>query len=121
LLTVSGAAEGARFRSKALCRFGTISYGLYLVHQPIAGLLHGFVLGARPDVGTPAQILVTLVALGLSFGVAALSWRFMERPLIQFGHRWRYERERLPAVRTMPRDPFAFSSQSSPRDLSRAA
>src|SRR5436190_12544834 len=38
LLTVSGAAEGARFRSKALCWFGTISYGLYLVHQPIAGL-----------------------------------------------------------------------------------
>ena len=121
LLTVSGAAEGARFRSKALCRLGTISYGLYLVHQPVAGLLHGFVLGGRPDVANPAQILVTLVALALSVAFAALSWRFLERPLIEFGHRWRYERERLPAARAMPRDHFASSWPSSPRDLSRAA
>jgi peptidoglycan/LPS O-acetylase OafA/YrhL len=35
---IRDAAEGARFRSKALWWFGTISYGLYLVHQPIAGL-----------------------------------------------------------------------------------
>ena len=118
---MSGTAEGARFRSKALCRLGTISYGLYLVHQPVAGLLHGFVLGGRPDVVNPAQILVTLVALALSVAFAALSWRFLERPLIEFGHRWRYERERLPAARAMPRDHFASSWPSSPRDLSRAA
>jgi peptidoglycan/LPS O-acetylase OafA/YrhL len=79
------------------------------------------VLGGRPDVANPAQILVTLVALGLSLGIAALSRKFLERPLIEFGHRWRYERERLPAVRAIPRDHFASSWQSSPRDLSRAA
>jgi peptidoglycan/LPS O-acetylase OafA/YrhL len=60
LLMISGSAESARFRSKTLCWFGRISYGLYLVHQPIAGLAHGFVLGARPDVATPGQILVTM-------------------------------------------------------------
>jgi peptidoglycan/LPS O-acetylase OafA/YrhL len=91
-MTISGAAEGARFRSKALCWFGTISYGLYLVHQPIAGLLHGFVFGGRPDVATPAQILLSLVALALSVLVAALSWKFLERPLIEFSHRRRYDR-----------------------------
>jgi len=69
------------------------------VHQPIAGLAHGFVLGARPDVATPGQILVTMGALALSVAVAALSWKFLERPLIEFGHRWRYDRERLAAVR----------------------
>src|SRR4029077_758958 len=114
-------AESARFRSKTLCWFGRISYGLYLVHQPIAGLLHGFVLGARPDVATPEQILVTLGALALSVAVAALSWKFLERPLIEFGHRWRYDREPPAAVSATPRHRSVSSWQASPRDLSRAA
>jgi peptidoglycan/LPS O-acetylase OafA/YrhL len=79
------------------------------------------VFGGRPDVATPAQILLSLVALALSVLVAALSWKFLERPLIEFSHRRRYDPERLPAVPAMPRDPFASSWQASPHDLSRAA
>ena len=97
LLTISGTVEGARFRSRILCYFGTISYGLYLVHQPIAGLLHGFLLDGRPDVATTAQILVTLGALTLSIIVASISWKFFERPLVKLGHRWRYGRAERPA------------------------
>jgi len=121
LLMISGSAESARFRSKTLCWFGRISYGLYLVHQPIAGLLHGFVLGARPDVATPGQILVTLGALALSVAVAALSWKFLESPLIEFGHRWRYDRVRSPTVRATADNRLAASWQNPAGDLSRAA
>jgi peptidoglycan/LPS O-acetylase OafA/YrhL len=90
LLLVDGAPEGLRFRSQVLRFFGVISYGLYLVHQPVAGILHGVILGSRPDIGTLPQFAVTLGALGASVGIAYLSWTFFESPLVRLGHRWRY-------------------------------
>jgi peptidoglycan/LPS O-acetylase OafA/YrhL len=90
LLTVDGAAEGARFRSTILAFFGRISYGLYLIHQPIAIFMHGTLLGTVPDIDTPAQCFVTLAALMVSIAAAWLSWIWFEAPLIGFGHRWRY-------------------------------
>ena len=90
VLLVSGAPEGARFRAPALCFLGRISYGLYLIHQPVAGILHGALLGGRPDIGTLAQIAVTLVALAASITIAHLSWTFFEAPLVRLGHHWRY-------------------------------
>jgi peptidoglycan/LPS O-acetylase OafA/YrhL len=80
---VAGAPEAQRYRGPAWRFFGTISYGLYLVHQPVAGLLHGLLLGARPDVGSAAAAAVTAAAFALSVLLAALSWRFLEAPLIR--------------------------------------
>jgi peptidoglycan/LPS O-acetylase OafA/YrhL len=90
LLLVSGSPEGARFRSPVLRFFGQISYGLYLIHQPVAGILHGAILGSRPDMGSLPQISVTIAAFAASIGIAYLSWMFFESPLIRLGHRWRY-------------------------------
>lgn len=67
--------------------FGAISYGLYLIHQPINGLLHGLILDARPDVGTPPQILVTLLAAAISIILAWLSWRWFETPILEWSRR----------------------------------
>jgi peptidoglycan/LPS O-acetylase OafA/YrhL len=120
LLVISGAIEGARFRSKTLCWFGTISYGLYLVHQPIAGLLHGFVLGNRPDIATPLQVLLSMTALALSIAVASVSWRFLERPLVELGHRWRYDQARRPVI-AVAQDRFASSWRRTLRDVTRVA
>jgi peptidoglycan/LPS O-acetylase OafA/YrhL len=92
LLIVSGSPEGRRFRSAALRQCGALSYGLYLIHQPIAGILHGVILGSRPDIETLPQILVTLLALASSLALAALSWTCFERPLLRIGHRWTFER-----------------------------
>ena len=90
LLLVSGSPEGARFRSPVLRFFGQISYGLYLIHQPIAGILHGAILGGRPDIGTSTQVAVTLAAIAVSVGLAYLSWVFFEGPMVRLGHHWRY-------------------------------
>lgn len=98
LLAVTGAPMRRYFVSVTLRRIGTISYGLYLVHQPLLGLTHGVFLNARPDIGTPVQLAVTVLAGALSLGVAALSWRFFESPLIAFGHRWDYRRRELRAA-----------------------
>jgi peptidoglycan/LPS O-acetylase OafA/YrhL len=90
LATTRGAPEGRHLRAPWLVFLGAISYGLYLIHQPIVGLLHGLILDGRPDIATPAQLAVTLLALTVSVGVAWLSWRTMEAPLVRFGRRWSY-------------------------------
>jgi peptidoglycan/LPS O-acetylase OafA/YrhL len=94
LLVADGAPEAARFRLPILCYFGAISYCLYLVHQPIAHILFGLVLGSPPDAATPAEIAVAILAFAVSIGVASLSWVYFERPLLRYARRWQYEPER---------------------------
>jgi peptidoglycan/LPS O-acetylase OafA/YrhL len=82
LLAALGEQDLRITRGPVLAWFGTISYGLYLVHQPINGLLHGLILNGRPDVGTLAQIAVTTLAAGISIGVAWASWKWFEKPIL---------------------------------------
>jgi len=83
--------RGLAFLESPIWQFlGTISYCLYLIHQPIAGIMHGFILGARPDIATASQILVTFAAMFTSVGVASISWVLLEQPLLRIGRRWKY-------------------------------
>jgi peptidoglycan/LPS O-acetylase OafA/YrhL len=90
MLVVSGSPEGQRFRSHTLQFFGRISYALYLIHQPVAGLMHSLILGNRPDIGKFTQATVTVAAMIVSVAIAHLSWVYLESPLIRLGHNWRY-------------------------------
>jgi peptidoglycan/LPS O-acetylase OafA/YrhL len=78
------------FRSAGWQFFGSISYGLYLVHQPVAGAMHGLILGGRPDIGSLPELAVTVAATAASIGIAWISWKFMEAPLLRFGRRSQY-------------------------------
>ncbi|MEQ1850627.1 MAG: acyltransferase [Chthoniobacteraceae bacterium] len=80
----------AVFRSPILVWFGVRSYGIYLFHQTISGLLHGLVRGAPPDIRTPEGLAVTSGALIATIIIAATSYRFLELPIIRFGHRSEY-------------------------------
>lgn len=91
LLVADGAPEAARFRLPVLCYFGAISYCLYLIHQPVAHILFGLILGTEPDAASPAQIAVSLLAFAVSVGLASLSWVYFERPLLRYARRWTYE------------------------------
>lgn len=82
LCLVNEAPEAARFRSPVLRFFGLISYALYLFHQPVAGVLHGLVLDAAPDIGTPARVGVGCLAALLSVGLATMSWFLLEQPIL---------------------------------------
>ena len=82
LAIINGAPEGRHFRSATLRWFGTISFGIYLVHQPVSGLLHGLLLGGRPDIGSAAQVLVTCLAALTSVGLAKASWEWLEAPIL---------------------------------------
>ena len=89
LLTVSkGAPEFRGFLSSRLLGFfGTISFALYLLHQPVNYLMHVALLGAAPDVGSMAQIAVTAASVGVSILAAWMSWVVMERPILAVSRR----------------------------------
>lgn len=69
---------------------GTISYCVYIIHDTINLLAHRVILHGDPEIYNLSGVGVTLLALGLTFGIAALSWRYFEKPLIRRGHRYSY-------------------------------
>lgn len=68
-----GTRVGRLLSLPALVAVGLVSYSAYLWHQP----LFAFVRYTRQDDLTLAQTLLLLVA---TFGLAAASWRWIERP-----------------------------------------
>ncbi len=73
-------------RWKMLRGLGTISYCVYVIHLTINHLAHRILLHGEPEIYNFAGVGVTLLALALSVGVASLSWRYFEKPLIRRGH-----------------------------------
>jgi peptidoglycan/LPS O-acetylase OafA/YrhL len=95
LLAAQGWAKLRFLRSRLLRSFGAISYCLYLIHQPVNGVLHGLILGGRPDIATAPQILVTCTAVIVSISIAALSWFALEQPLLRLARRKSYSQSRM--------------------------
>jgi len=86
---------GACLRWGWLTWLGSIAYGTYLFHDFIRQALRGLYYSGPPGGSTPIQIAISVLALVLTLGLCRLSWVFFEKPLIQIGHRTRYEfRER---------------------------
>lgn len=78
------------FGNRFLVGLGTISYGVYLFHQAITWMLHGSIRYLPPSIMTLEGLGVTVLSLGATLAVATFSYRFIERPVIEFGHRFRY-------------------------------
>lgn len=66
------------FHSQVLAYIGSISYGLYLYHQPL------FELFGLRDSPTGSNLVFTLITV---FCVASLSYKFIELPILKFGKR----------------------------------
>jgi len=77
-------------RLSPLRELGTISYCVYIIHAPILHGIHYLLLHSSPSIDSLRGALATLLALLATLGVAALSWHFMEKPLIKRGHRFVY-------------------------------
>jgi peptidoglycan/LPS O-acetylase OafA/YrhL len=73
---------------RPLLWLGMISYAVYLFHEPARYTLFWIFFHDRElTIHTPAQLLVTLAALLLTFACAWISWVLMEKPLIARAHR----------------------------------
>jgi peptidoglycan/LPS O-acetylase OafA/YrhL len=88
-LAPPSSSRAARILSHPLLRtFGRYSYALYLVQIIVRDVLVKFVFidGRRPMIfGSvlPLEIAFTLTGIALSFAIAWLSWRIIERPLLE--------------------------------------
>jgi peptidoglycan/LPS O-acetylase OafA/YrhL len=89
---VRGTPEAERLKSKNLGFLGQLSYSIYLLHMPVLGLMHGLILAAKPDIATPEQIAVTVVAVPMA---VVLAWgvnRTIEQPMIAYGRLWKWRK-----------------------------
>jgi len=91
-------------RNRTLGWIGLISYGVYMFHQLVQGLCHGAILHQVPAIRSGVDLAVTVLAVGLTFGLATVSFYGMERHLLRLGKRvpWAPARRPEPAVVDAP-------------------
>lgn len=73
-----------------LCRMGHNSYSIYLVHMPVAGIVHGLITGLHPDIGSAWQIVATALAFPATVLVAMALTKAVEEPATRLGRRFRW-------------------------------
>ncbi len=71
----------------ALVHIGQISYGLYVFHRPVVGLLDRYAL-QLPLSGVLMQMMNVLLYAGISYMLALLSYRYFETPFLRLKERW---------------------------------
>ena len=97
LCLVVDAPEAQRFKSPLLRKIGDNTYCLYLVHVPVLGLMHGFILGTPPDLVTGAQWAVTLAALPVTAILTYLMTTYIEMPITAHGRHWKWSTQKRSA------------------------
>ena len=90
-VTASRGVIVAVVRNRFLRHLGVIAYGVFLMHLGIAGLIHGWMREGNLNINSAADALATLVALGVTLLVATLSWRYFEKPLVDWGRSFGYQ------------------------------
>jgi len=82
-----------------LKRLGVISYGVYMYHAIIIGLLHAWILNQTPRIANGIDAAVTASAFFLTLLVANLSWEVFEKRFVNLGRSFKYDTQ---ATREMP-------------------
>ncbi len=78
-------------RNQLLGKIGVISYGVYLLHLPVQGLLFWYLPGVEPT-GSRIHFLITLNALLLTVALAYVSWNYFEKKIVKWGHSFSYKK-----------------------------
>lgn len=74
-----------------LLEMGKLSYFIYLYHMIINGLLHLLLLRQLvPAFDGYQSITITVAAFIITCLLAVLSFRFLEKPVIQYSHQFKY-------------------------------
>lgn len=92
------------FSVRELRYMGTIAYGLYLLHYPFIAAAHDIANWIHPRQSGWLSLFLSVSAISLATAVAAVSWKYLEEPLIKRGHRYGYGTS-AEHVRTGPRTP----------------
>jgi peptidoglycan/LPS O-acetylase OafA/YrhL len=82
--------------------WGRISYCVYLIHLAILALCHLVLLRSLPRISDLPGVFATILAVGLTWLVARLSWRYFEKPLVDRGHDFKYKPLEVRPVQGIP-------------------
>jgi peptidoglycan/LPS O-acetylase OafA/YrhL len=89
-LRFAGTPATSLLRLPLLDWFGNRSFGIFLMHQPVSGILHQAILSREPMIDDPTSALVTLVALLTTLALAEASFRWLESPFLAWGRRQQF-------------------------------
>jgi peptidoglycan/LPS O-acetylase OafA/YrhL len=84
MVLIARAADGIQGWAKPILEaapllyMGRISYGLYVYHNFMPGIVKLFYVG---DVGMQGTLVIAAAATVLTFAAAMLSWHFIEKPI----------------------------------------
>ncbi len=86
-LVSSPEKPGIIFGNKILGWLGLRSYGIYLLHKPLRIVLVTLLAGFSIALESWATLLIICIVL---FAVAEISYRFIEKPIMNLGHHFKY-------------------------------
>ncbi len=69
---------------------GRVSYCMYIIHLVVDLFCHAILLHTRPRIVTLAGAGVSVLAAIITYGIAVVSWRIFEGPLVRIGHGFVY-------------------------------
>lgn len=78
------------FRQPALKQIGLYSFGIYLFHQLVNGILHDLFFKRPPSIHNAPTVMVTLLAFLVTYLMAMGTYRAFEKRFIAFGHKHHY-------------------------------
>jgi peptidoglycan/LPS O-acetylase OafA/YrhL len=90
VLTEPQGPVAAVMRARWLRELGKVSYAVYIFHIVVNVACHALLLHKSPRISTPSGAAVTLLAAGITFVVARISWQLVEQPLLRKGHAFKY-------------------------------
>ncbi|MGB8523819.1 MAG: acyltransferase [Candidatus Acidiferrales bacterium] len=85
-----GGKWAAVCRSPFLAEIGRVSYCLYVIHAAVDLACHELFFHSLPRFDSLGAALVSIVAAALAYGLAEVSWKFFEHPLLRRGHALKY-------------------------------
>lgn len=80
----------AFMRNKWLGQIGIVSYGIYIFHQLVSGILHQLILDHSPQITGINDALVTVLSFILTVVISLLLFRYYEAPFLKIGQRYSY-------------------------------
>ena len=77
-------------QNPSLMRLGTLAYCSYLVHVAIMNALRHPLKAHFPEFPVAAWLVGGILGIALTLAVAALSYKYFEKPLLKRGHQYSY-------------------------------
>jgi peptidoglycan/LPS O-acetylase OafA/YrhL len=77
-------------QNPSLMRLGTLAYCSYLVHVAIMNALRHPLKAHFPEFPVAAWLVGGIFGIALTLAVAALSYKYFEKPLLERGHQYSY-------------------------------